>query len=128
MDSSYTCDVKVDLSLNGIITTMSGFWTEQTVSEWSTKFMDCYSKNFANKSFKVLADMRGYKPATKEVQDEISEIQANAKKMNLIASAVVTDSFLSLNQMKRIAKETGVGNTEDYFTNYDEAYNWLKEK
>lgn len=121
-------DVKADLQLGGIITVMNGFWNENDVTEWASKFMECYNKNFANKAFKVLADMRGYKPATKDVQEKVAEIQKNAKKMKLTASAVVTDSILSQTQMKRIALETGVGDTEDYFTDYDKAYDWLKSK
>lgn len=128
MENSTKHEVKADHQLNGIITVMSGFWKDQDVTEWANKFLNCYNSNFSNKPFKVLADMRGFKPATKEVQDKVAEIQKNAKNMKLTASAVITDSVLSQSQMKRIANETGVSNTEDYFIDYNTAYNWLKSK
>lgn len=128
MANSSKFEVKVDMQLPGIITVMQGFWNEEDVNEWAAQFSQCVSKNFGNKPFKVLADMRQYKPASKQVQEKVAEIQKNARSKQLTASAVVTDSALSLAQMKRIAKEAGIDQVEDYFTDYQLAFDWLKSK
>jgi hypothetical protein len=127
MADSTKFEVKADLQLPGIVMSLKGFWNEQDASDFVITFMECVNRNFANKRFKVLADMRYYQPASKEVQEKVIEVQMRTKS-SLIASAVIAENAIAQMQMKRIAKETGVSDAEDYFIDYDLAYNWLKSK
>ena len=127
MTDSTKFEVKWDVQLPGIVMVLQGFWNEQDASDFVIHFMECVNKNFANKPFKVLADMRRYQPASKEVQEKVIEVQMKTKN-SLIASAVIAENAIAQMQMKRIAKETGVSNTEDYFIDFNSAYEWLKSK
>lgn len=93
----------------------------------NVQFIECYQKNFLNKPFKLLVDLRGFKPATQEVQKKISEVSDSVIQY-VSANAIVSDSFLSQSQVKRMSKEKGTSDKVSYFADYNEAYDWLKTK
>jgi hypothetical protein len=113
MEDQKKFKIKADFQLPGIVIALHGFWNESDAIDFAAEFMAC-TKNFSNRPFKVLADMRKYQPASKEVQKKVFEAQMKTKG-SLNASAVIADNAIAQMQMKRIAKETGVIDTEDYF-------------
>jgi hypothetical protein len=72
-------EVKADLQLPGIVMALQGFWNEQDASDFEVQFLECTSKNFPNKPFKVLADMRKYRPASKKMQEKVFNVQMKTK-------------------------------------------------
>ena len=73
-------------------------------------------------NFRVLSDIRGFKPATPEVQEIMKSIQKMFKECGLKKVALLVDNALTKMQLKRLHGETGIRGTDEFFSADEEGY------
>ncbi len=75
--------------------------------------------------FRVFSDLRGFKPASPDVQITMSEIQLLFKEKGLKKVAVLVDNVVAKMQLKRLHKENNVKGVDGFFA--AEEPNHMKE-
>lgn len=113
--------IKADLRKQCLIITMNGFFNEKDAEYAKDTYWECYAKNFKNKPFKILCDAREFKPSSKEAQEILNKMSEDTLKEKIIAWAIISENFLSKNQIKRMVGEINFKLFEDYL----EAAEWL---
>ena len=98
----------------GVKVTLNGLIKKEEAEEWFNGMKNALKKT--NKGFKVFVDMRGFKPASEEVQKCFVDIQKEFKDHGMSKSVVILNSGIAVLQLKRTAKESGIYDHERYLT------------
>ena len=122
----------VEVTDYGIRVSISGFMKIEEAREW----LEIMRKKLKSieKGFKVMVDMRGFKPASKEIQEIFVEIQKEFKNHGMNRSVVILDNTVAVLQLKRTGKESGIYDHERYITPEDnpewekQALDWILNK
>jgi len=112
---------RIDITEYGVKISQSGIIKIEEAVEWAEKMLEIL-KNM-KPGFKLFADMRGIIPAGRDVQDIYSHIQQEFRANGLDKSVIVLDNALSVLQMKKTAKTSGVAKYERYL-NSDKNDEW----
>jgi len=105
---------KIEVTNYGVKVTLNGFIQTEEALEWFTKMKEALKKT--SRGFKVFVDMRGFKPATQNVQKYFVDIQKEFKDYGMSKSVVILDNEVAVLQLKRTAKESGIYEHERYIT------------
>ncbi|MCK4537911.1 MAG: hypothetical protein KAV42_03830 [Candidatus Krumholzibacteria bacterium] len=87
----------------------------------------------AGEPFNVFVDMRTLIPFSDEAQEPLQEGQRFARELGMIRSVVILRDNLTTLQLIRLARETGIYNTERYISSLDnpdweqQGLDWLLE-
>ena len=93
---------------------LQGFIREEEAAAWYEEMISSL-KNI-NKGFKVFVDMRGFRPASEDVQAKFVDIQRIFKDHGMNRSVVILDNTVAVMQLIRTAKESGIYDQERYLT------------
>ncbi len=98
----------------GIKVRMTGFIKKNEANEW---FQEMVQKvKGIHKDFYVFVDMRGFKPASQDIQKQFTEIQRIYREKGMLRSVVILDDIIATMQLKRTAKESGIYTHERYIS------------
>lgn len=115
---------KIENNSYGIKVTLNGSVENAEAQKWFIEMKDALNK--IKKDFKVFVDMRGFKPASQEIQKVFVDIQKEFKDHGMSKSVVILDNAIAVMQLKRTAKESGIYAHERYITPENNP-NWEKQ-
>ncbi len=72
--------------------------------------------------FRVYSDLRGFKPANKDVQAAMTEIQSLFKEKGMKKVAILVDSSIVKIQLLRLHAETGIKGKDEFYSADEEGY------
>ncbi|MCP4613204.1 MAG: hypothetical protein GY845_31320 [Planctomycetes bacterium] len=102
---------KTDL---GIKVRLTGFIEQEEANEW---FQEMLKKvEGIHKDFCVFVDMRGFEPATQDIQKQFASIQKIYRDKGMLRSVVILDNIVATVQLIRTAKESGIYANERYIS------------
>jgi hypothetical protein len=104
----------VEITNYGIKITINGFMQMEEATEWLEEMRKKLKE--VDKGFKVMVDMRGFKPASKEIQGIFVEIQKEFKNHGMSRSVVILDNTMAALQLKRTGQESGIYDHERYLS------------
>ena len=73
-------------------------------------------------NFRVFGDIRGFKPATPNVQEIMVQIQEGFKVKGLKKVAVLVENVVTKIQMQRLHSASGVKGTDQFFAGEEDGY------
>ena len=98
----------------GIKVRMTGFFEKEEGNEW---FQEMGKKvEGIHKDFCAFIDMRGFKTATEDIQQQMAGIQTIYREKGMLRSVVILDDIIATMQMQRTAKESGIYAHERYIS------------
>lgn len=98
--------VSVDTNHRILYITISGFFTDEDANYAKQQYWNAINQHFKGKRFSILCDATEYKPSTKSAQDILNQLTLDTVGENIAAWAIVSESFLSNSQIKRLMGET----------------------
>ncbi len=124
----FTFEINVDKPNNMLLNKITGFCASlNEYTKWEQAFSQIWQKNFGEAKVKILSDQRGFKPVSSEVIERITILRKQTQP-HVIATATVVDDIISKMQMKRVSHAAGFDEIEEFFTDYNDALEWLKNR
>lgn len=118
-------EVKYDIIKNRILITLEGFITKEEAVKYRMENEGVLKKVKAN--FTFLVDLRKLKTLPQESIDEIQKVRLSSVKHGAYKGATVLKDTIVKMQTKRTANQID-GFKEEYFTDINEAENYLNQK